>query len=240
VTKRWGEIDLGIDQLYSASIGRITVQLIQEPQALRYSVDGAVKVSGWRTVQGSSGITLRPATADLPVVILPDEPISIFPGASVFFDVHLPVWLQVVSFANTRAQQLLLDIPSESQKRTWFGSPEAGEPAYVFRFKPFQNDPVSDNRLRVPLQIKNSSPGMLWFDRFLLRVNQLDIAVNDDSPITNEVTVTFKGTDQFSQISIGEIPEYNGAQAAVMTPRRLSGSADFLRKSFLFLRDLTG
>jgi hypothetical protein len=188
----------------------------------------------------TSRLVLRPATPDLPVVLRPERPIAFLPGTRREYDILLPPWCVLAvdhSGKNGNTSRVLLDVPSRPLKRTWFGNQENGELAWSVHFAPDSRDSPGQQQLIVPLTIENSSHTVLWFERLLVRVVHLDVYRCGERLVTNGVTVNFKGTEQFSQITFAPSPPARFSAVERMAARRLQASSDLIRKSFLWLKD---
>ncbi len=245
----WGDVELEPGKDRSVSVGEVELRFARNEADWRVGYFGRIVgdsglVEGWRTVPGT-GLApprLLPATPDLPVVLKPDTPVALVPGASVHYEVSLPIWVRV-TVAGKRGRDLftdtLADLPSHMIKRTWFGTPETGEVAYGWRFSPENSRSPRRDEFSVPLTIRNRSESVLWFERLLLRVVHLDLYGTGSGVTSNSVTVSFKGLEQYSQITWGDGQSLIRAGYRKLAGCREPASNDIIRKSFIWLRDLT-
>lgn len=245
----WGVVSIEPGSDRSITIGDLDMRFVRHDHEWRVglfgkTVTGGGLTEGWRSLPslGNSLPHLVPATPDLPVVLKPDNPIALIPGATVKYEVTLPIWAKIV-VSGKRGREVatdtLADLPSHLIKRTWFGTAETGEVAYGWRFSPESNRATRRDEFTVPLTIKNRSDAILWFERLMLRVVHLDLYQADGGIVSNSVTVNFKGVEQYSQITWGDGRSLVRSGFNKISSCRESASNDILRKSFIWLRDLT-
>ena len=246
----WGTLALepGLEQ--TVSLGETEIRLVAEDDRYRVHVSGsaiertATAVVGWRDIFTKPGTSLsvEPASPDLPVVLKPREPIALGPGRTVHYEVLVPTWLRLLEVTTdarkTPRKTVLLDLPTRVLKRTWFGTAESGEVAYGWGFDSRSRESYQRHHLVVPLEIRNQSQSVLWFERLLLRVVHLDLFRVHSRIETNAVTVTFKGSEQLSNINYQSTQDKQLQGAVLVGDRRTEANPDILRRSFLWLRDL--
>ncbi len=246
----WGQLSFEDPEEVALTLSDLEIRIVHKDGSYRVHLDGAPMknqagvLPGWNEihVSPSAVLTLEPATPDLPVVLRPQEPIAVAPGASISYRVQLPLWVRLVSVPHESRRGLetvaLFDVPTAALKRTWFGSRESGEIGYSWKFLPRSKERYQRHLFTVPLTIRNSSQSVLWFERLFLRVVHLDLYRVNRQLETNQVTVSFKGSEQLSQVSFE--PASNTAQrgAKLIAERREPANQDIIRRSFLWLRDL--
>ena len=247
----WGDISLQDPGETSLSLADLEVRVARRHGVYRIHLDGAVAnqlpaiPDGWREVHvgADTRLAIVPATPDLPVVLKPQEPIAVAPGQSVTYRVALPVWIRVVTLDRDQRrgarEETLLDLPVRTLKRTWFGTAEAGEVGYGWSFLPRAREAHLRHRFSVPLTVHNGSQSVLWFERLLLRVVHLDIYRVNAALESNGVTVSFKGSEQLSQITFEPASSVSARGGELLGGHRVSTSQDIIKRSFLWLRDLT-
>lgn len=109
-------------------------------------------------------LDLQPVSADRPIVVRPEHPLSVPPGEEVTLYLSLPVWMQIVA-----GKTPLEDIPSHRPSDTWFGpSTRDGELCYatktVGRLR-LANLPFRPHRSVTPLRIQNRAEDSLQLER---------------------------------------------------------------------------
>ncbi|MEX2442857.1 MAG: hypothetical protein WD492_04600 [Alkalispirochaeta sp.] len=247
----WGTIAFEDPEEVSFTLSELEVRIIHKDDSYRIHLDGNLLKnrvgisSGWNEVHipPSSALSLEPATPDLPIVLRPQEPIALAPGAEISYRVQLPLWVRLVAVPGRNRKgserDILFDLPAQTLKRTWFGTGESGEIGYSWRFLPRSTERYQKHLFCVPLIIRNSSQTVLWFERLLLRVIHLDLYRVARQIETNRVTVSFKGSEQLSQVTFE--PPASAAQrgAKLLSEHRETANQDIIRRSFLWLRDLT-
>lgn len=183
----------------------------------------------------------RPATPDLPLVLKAAEPFVLLPEATFFSRITVPVWIQLLAhLSHGQRSEPVLDIPTEALPRTWFGTNEVGELAYAMPFEPASETDYSPLKISVPVRITNASGSLLRFERFMLRVIHLDVFLSAGRLVANDVNISFRGADQLSHIVLSETSSLASSFARRITQKRVPANKDFIRKSFMWLRDLTG
>jgi hypothetical protein len=248
----WSPLALSDPGESTFSIGDLEGRVVLRDGCYRLHLDGKVVgetgpiPAGWRELHVAPSATLafEPATPDLPIVLKPQEAVAVAPDQTVRYLVRLPLWVRLI--ANTpyegrrgERQDVFLDAPTRELKRTWFGTSESGDVGYGWSFLPRVAAPPQRNLFTVPLTIINTSPSVLWFDRLLLRVVHLDLYRFGDHVESNGVTVAFKGVDHFSQITFEESHAITSRGGTLLSSRRVYAGQDIVRRSFLWLRELT-
>jgi hypothetical protein len=247
----WGTIAFEDPEEVSFTLAELDVRIIHKDGSYRVHLDGPPLKnrlgisSGWNElhIPPSSVISLEPATPDLPIVLRPQEPIAVAPDAEISYRVQLPLWVRLVAVPQRNRKSsdpdVLFDLPTQALKRTWFGNGEAGEIGYSWRFLPRSAERYQRHLFSVPLTIRNSSQTVLWFERLLLRVIHLDLYRVNRQIETNKVTVSFKGSEQLSQVTFEPPGSATNRGAKLLSEHREPANQDILRRSFLWLRDLT-
>jgi hypothetical protein len=244
----WGALSVDIDEEQDFSIGDVALRVRRTPEDWRVMVEGSPVtdpgINGrWTVVRAreQTGIRILPATPDLPVVLKPEEPIALTPRATAQYDIVLPLWIRIFPCKEKNDSPVggdLLDIPTQLVRRTWFGTDEAGEVAYGWKFSGTRRYVRTADTFRVPLRIKNESDSILWFERMLLRVVHLNLYQIEGRLVSDDVTVAFRGAEQFSQVTYGSGKTQKPSRAHPIAVHRQSVSSDIIRKSFIWLRDL--
>lgn len=247
----WGTVAFEDPEELAFTLSQLEIRIVHKDGSYRVHLDGEplkgrVGVSsGWNElhIPAASVLSLEPATPDLPIVLRPQEPIVVVPGAKISYRVQLPLWVRLVALPEnnrkTTNRDMIFDLPTEPLKRTWFGNGESGEIGYSRQFLPRSKERYQRHLFSVPLTIHNASQTVLWFERLLLRVIHLDLYRVNRQIETNQVTVAFKGSEQLSQVTF-EPPNSAATRGAqLISERRVPANQDIIGRSFLWLRDLT-
>jgi hypothetical protein len=194
----------------------------------------------WITEKKENKLFLKPVLPDRALVIRPKFPVKIISGQEAMFFINIPVWLQLKA---GEEEKILCELPVEKMSNTWFGDFAQGELCYSHKTEiQLKPDMAADSELYAacPLKIKNDSKDILDFRRICLHVEYLNLYQGDKRLWTNRVNISFKGQDKASQINIGrKTPDY-GKNVKLISPSRLKADTSLFKKSFQFIKDLTG
>ena len=91
-----------------------------------------------------------------------------------------------------------------------------------------------------PVTVENQAPTNLDFRRICIRVEHLHVYRGVRRLWTNQVEVLFKGEDFASQINVLKYAPKLEASSERLCPAREPVERSLLKKSFSFLRSLTG
>jgi len=206
--------------------------------------DAEPKDAAWtRWVAGDDRplIHLIPALPDRPVVLRPRYPLHVPRGRSAQFFVNLPLWIRVQAGAPSATP--LTEIPAVVLSNTWFGAPTAGELCYALKTKaPRHLEEVSNHPYTVtcPVSVENQAPTDLEFQRLCIHVEHLHVYRGQRRLWTNQVEVVFKGEELVSQINIRRYAPVFEQTSERLCPARQPVDHSLLKKSFSFLRAITG
>ena len=180
-----------------------------------------------------------PLLPELPVMLRMDHTLIIAPREKISLSVSLPLIPALAVRGSRGKYQELIRYPLANLSKTWFGEPEAGEPAYSLSFSLDHTEKEDFSwKAACSLTIFNTSPELLHFQRLLLRVSQYSLYWKDDCFQSDEVTVKFRGMDQISQVSVGSQGE-TGDRGYLFSGPQIKKDTMGLRKSFYFLKSLT-
>ncbi len=188
---------------------------------------------------GQDTLELVPALPDKPIVVRPESVISIMPGREARLYCSIPLWLRFVSRQQAK-QELLHEVPSLQLSKIWFGDPLSGELCYSLDSqlsRSYEGFPPSSLSAVCPLQVRNGATERLLFERICVHVEHLNLYGSRDRLWTNQVNVLFRGADQVSQVTLSMKPPKD---TSLITPQRVKVSRSFIKKSFNFLRQVTG
>ena len=195
----------------------------------------------WVSGEEASVVRFLPAMPDRSVVVRPRYPLHVPTGTSVPFFVNIPLWVRVT--VGEENGNLLCEIPSVTLSNTWFGEPTMGELCYSLKTKALRNlEEVSNHPYMAtcPVRIQNQAPADLDFQRICIRVEHLHVYRGKDRLWTNQVDVVFKGEDLTSQVTIRKYAPVVEKNSERLCPARQPVDRSLLKRSFYFLRSLTG
>ena len=197
--------------------------------------------SRWISSGLSDQIRLVPALPDRSVVVRPKFPLNVPRGESALFYVNIPVWVRVN--VGEKSDLTLNEIPSVILSNTWFGEPTSGELCYALKTKALRDLEELSNHpymATCPVRVENQAPTDLDFQRICIRVEHLHVYRGARRLWTNQVEVIFKGEDFTSQINVLKYaPKLEGTSERLCAARE-PVERSLLKKSFSFLRSLTG
>jgi hypothetical protein len=203
-----------------------------DPQALETSVqipspeDCRPGDGGSLTRIGAGGtldsITVKPALADKPVVIRPDDPFYVMPGEKTTMYVATPLWFQLYRGKTTTK---IYDQPVYQPSLTWFGPDTmTGELCYasrVFGRLEFDEIMYRPHRAYTAILIKNESSESVLIERFNLPVPHLTLYKSGKGHLwTQRVTLEILGGVVPSELKLGgSAADQTGPLHQVAEPR---------------------
>lgn len=257
----WNPLEVRLERTYRASL--CTIQLwvkrsqadwyvAHRPAAAELPASGLQPVPAaeeprdaewvrWVAGQEEPTVHLVPALPDRPVVLRPRHPLNVPRGRSVLFFVNIPLWVRVLT--GPRPGTPLTEIPTIALSNSWFGAPTSGELCYALKTKALRNlEEVSNHPYMVtcPVSVENQAPSDLEFQRLCVRVEHLHVYRGQRRLWTNQVEVVFKGEDLVSQINIRRYAPVFEQTSERLCPAREPVDHSLLKKSFSFLRAITG
>ena len=186
----------------------------------------------------SPQLHLKPALADLPVVVRPEVELFLPSGEEARLFVSTPLW---VVLAVGPKSIPLADFPIRRSSETWFGpSTREGEVCYASRSraKLFLNE-VQSTQLRAitAVHVRNRAPGAFAINRIKVPAPQLSLHVAEGRLWTETLSIARTdddGTVTF-EIGSGTPPEVRQAER-IGGPRKLADRRDLLQSMGAFLR----
>jgi len=195
----------------------------------------------WVVAGDAMEVSLTPLMPDRPVVVRPGLSLRVPKGHEALFYVYIPIWLRVD--VGSARKTTLCEIPTTVLSNTWFGDQTSGELCYSLRSwakRRLEKVPYGWHQAACPVQVSNNSNSELDFQRFCLHVEHLAVYHTSTMLWTNKVQVVFRGEDQASQITISATAPGTGGAAVRISEPRKALQKSIVRKSFNFLRNLTG
>lgn len=165
-------------------------------------------------------LSLHPLTADRPVVVRPEHPLSVPAGEAVTLYVSTPLWIRIETDTTP-----LQDVPSHRPSDTWFGpSTREGELCYASRTAGrvrLANLPLRMHRAVTPLHVRNRADEPLPLERVQVPTQYLALyRTNDDLLWTERLTVDRARSDAGAEVHIESGPPDDVAGATrVQEPR---------------------
>ncbi len=223
--------------------GREQVEVPPAPLHPAQSTARVDRLTWNRWVAGEEAARMRlvPCMPDRAVVIRPRYPLNVPRGKEVLFFVSLPVWARVL--VGESESEALCELPAVVLNKTWFGDPITGELCYSLKTKVLRQIEMVENHAHqavCPVLIRNQAFADLDFQRICIRVEYLSVYRGLTRLWTNQVEVQFHGEELNSTIITGRgAPDFERA-AEKLSEARLPPERSLLKKSFSFLKALTG
>jgi hypothetical protein len=259
----WGNFELDNSTLYEAHFGKLALRLRPRADELQYAADISVsdfacsplhpvrwknafeELSWNRCILYEDKTTLRikPILPDKPVLVRTMTAVQIPAGKKTVFYFQMPIWVRLEIVTRKSGNIFLGDFPSESLSKTWFGNPLTGELCYALRTRAVRVEDelkAEPHVITCPLKIRNGTEAGLTFERINLQVEYMSVFASENRLWTNSASVVFRGADQFSQINFSSLPPKIARNPKKWSEPRLNIAKSIMRKSFLFLKKLTG
>ncbi|MBU6302966.1 MAG: hypothetical protein KGS60_15545 [Verrucomicrobia bacterium] len=198
----------------------------------RFSVD---------TLHADDRITLSPELPDRPIVSKPTSRIEIPAGTHARFYCGIPLNVRL-KIGPPESPLDLTSVPTRSLSRTWFGTPQQGEPCYATLTRAVRTqEELQPYLFRVicPVKIRNRSNAVLPFERICLRVQHLGIYQGKTYLWTNTSSVVKSTSQPLSQVTFSKGAPGEERDAVLITPpRERASGGNLLLRTFGNLRHL--
>lgn len=186
----------------------------------------------------SPQLHLKPALADLPLVVRPEVELFLPSGEEARLFVTTPLWLMLA--VGPKAIPLA-DIPLRRSSETWFGSStREGEVCYASRSraKLFLSEVQSTNlRAITAVHVRNRASGSFAINRIKVPAPQLSLHEADGRLWTETLSIARTDDDGTVTFEIGSAPPPEVRQARrIGGPRKLADRRDLLQSMGAFLR----
>ena len=250
----WGRYKIPGGETMKTSLGPITILLRKEGDEVRltHQREGiqAPRASGrrqpgewerWASSRDLEEVEFLPAFPDRPLVLQPENPFRLLPGARARIFVRVPVWLQVRIPGKEGA--LLEEFPTLILSDTWWGSFAEGEIAYWLHITARREatpDIFVPERILCPLALENRSPEDLPVEKILLRVSHLSVFRAAGSLWADEVKIRYRGEEEGSELEMtGRTPPEAPGATRLASPR-IPVARGFTARTFARLKALPG
>lgn len=191
----------------------------------------------WALAEGSAAISLSPVMPPLPLLLRPDNPYRVLPGATTRIYTRIPLWVRVKNGNNT-----LVDIPTVRQSTSWFGTPVEGELCLshyssVRRF--LTDDFYLPHLAGSVLEIWNASSHNLNFEKICFRTDILSVFSSRGGHLWTDTTrVVYRGSAMEGEVhATGKAPDEATDPVVVLGPR-VRRNDNVVARTFDMLRDI--
>jgi hypothetical protein len=159
--------------------------------------------SRWSAPENVDEIEILPAFPDRPLVLQPEDPFHLLPGARARIFVRVPLWVRV-TVPGVRGANLL-EIPTVRLSDTWWGTPQEGQLCYWLHIMARREALPSifrPDRIVCPVELLNRAKEDLPVEKTLLRVDHLSVFRGSSTLWSDEIRVQYKGEDEGSEIEM--------------------------------------
>lgn len=259
----WGSFELEGSSLYEVNLGNLFLRFQIRGDELQYAAESGdsgfactpLHPVRWKRTfedltwhrcilyEENTNLRIKPILPDKPVLVRTMKAVQIPPGRGTVFYFQMPVWVRLEIVTAKSGDILLGDYPTESMSKTWFGDPINGELSYALRTRAVrleENLKEESHVITCPMTIRNGTEVTLTFERINLQVEYMSVFSSGNRLWTNAASVVFRGPDQFSQINFSSLPPKIVRNPKKWSEPRLNIAKNLMRKSFLFLKKLTG
>lgn len=195
----------------------------------------------WNAGVLGNEISLKPVFPDRPVVIRPEQKITLLPKDEAVYFAGVPFWIQVT--AGTDPGRVLCEEKTSVMNNTWFGSPTEGQLCYSLQTWA-SRDPgrLAPRPFRAvcPIRIRNNSTTALEFERLCLRVDYLNIYAGERQLWSNECRVSYVSEEKTSEVDYDkDPPKFEKTINLVGPSRNTLGSGGIIARTFHSIRSFT-
>lgn len=188
----------------------------------------------------SHSLHVVPAFPNKAVVFRNNKNIKVSAGQSACLYFSIPLFLQFY-VSEVKEENLLLEVPLQRLSDTWFGPADSGEPAFSIGSSYAKTlaevRPVAWEAV-VPVEIINTSTGLLDLQRLILRVEDFSLYQKNRQLLSNYVSIEFKGQENAGSVNLTTRKDIHGQKPVVVSAARNNGSKNLLRKSFFFIKNI--
>lgn len=250
----WGRYRIPPDDPLQIQVGPLAVFVKKEGDEIWVAhhgieTEGAIpKVSDpglrwerWGASESLDEIEILPTFPDRPLVLHPENPFHLLPGAKARIYVRAPLWIRLQVPGRLGGE--LAEIPTLPLSDTWWGGPEDGELAYWLHIRARREAPQEiflPDRIICPLALVNRAEEDLPVEKILLRARHLSVFKGPGSLWSDEIRIRYRGEEEGSELEMmGKAPpEAPGAPR--LTPPRTPLAKGFTARTFARLKALPG
>lgn len=189
--------------------------------------------SRWALQREDFEVVLKPAMPDMQVVVKPDTPFRLSPGARVQIYTRIPIWITVHTSINP--DHTLMEVPAVELSRTWIGELAQGKPGYWLQTRARREadfDSTEPHLAVATMNISNESGEDLLIEKINVLVERLSLFHHAGRFWTDEMDVLYKGSDQHSEIIMKGLAPAVAPQAVFVRSPRLPMKKSFAERIF--------
>lgn len=178
-------------------------------------------------------LQLRPVMPDKPLVVRPEASLKIPPGRAATFFVSIPISIRVN--AGHEPPLNLVEVPTQTMSRIWFGDPMSGELCYTLHTRArreLDDQDIRPHRAVCAVWVKNESATELSLERLMLHVQHLAVYDSPKQLWTGGVQVRFRGDEQIAQVTFDEQPPEHEPVGKRLSEARQALPRNLLKRTF--------
>lgn len=197
--------------------------------------------SRWAAPGRTGELDIGPLPPDRPLVLRPEKPFHLLPGASARIYVRVPVWVQVRVAGATGP--LLYEIPSMVLSDTWWGTFTEGELCYWLPINARRTAPqetILPDRIVCPVELLNQAKEDLPVEKILLPSQHLTVFAGQECLWSDEVKVRHRGDEGGSVVEMTGRPPAEAGDARLLASPRTTAARSFTARTFARIRGFPG
>ncbi len=250
----WGHHPVAGNAPITVEIGRLSmaVQVQEDEIWIAHDRSGSGEVPStlppearqwnrWATPGSLEGLEILPAPPDRPLVLQPEKPFHLLPGARARIYVRIPLWVRLKVPGEKGA--LLQEIPSVVLSDTWWGSFTEGELCYWLPFTGRRSAPPEiflPDRMLCPMELLNQAREELPVEKLLLRCEHLTVFQGRECLWSDEVHVHHKGEEAGSVLAMSGMPPPEAPGAPMLASPRTPAARSFTARTFARIKGFPG
>ncbi|MDX9801739.1 MAG: DUF432 domain-containing protein [Spirochaetia bacterium] len=193
----------------------------------------------------SSGIILKPAMPDKPVIVQSQEEIRILERQKSSITVKIPANYRLYTESNNE-EKMLFEFPSEIMSKTWFGELLTGMMAYSLNTNIMAGNILTpgDNYIYCKIKIINTAKKSFNFKKLSIPVNNMNIyeSYGNDFKIfiTDNLLIEYADDDKI-KISVDDIELKSGNNKIIYeTQKSIQDKSILIKGVTSFIKTVTG
>jgi len=186
----------------------------------------------------SNSLLIAPALPAKPLVFK-GTGLNVLPGHSITIFLKIPLAFQIY-FSKIQPENLLREISYKRLSNTWFGEPDAGEPAFALGsdyFLKIEDIKINGLEAICPVNIKNSSNSILMVQRLIIRTENITLYKNEGKIVTSHVQIEHKA-DEGGSVEYHYSKTYNGEKQEILAKPRNNSENKILNINFHFIKNI--
>lgn len=188
---------------------------------------------------GSNTLIIAPALPAKPLVFKGTR-MSVLPNQKLTFFLKIPLAFQIY-FSKLQPENLLKEITYKRLSDTWFGEPDAGEPAFALGseyFLEMDEIEITDLEAICPVVVHNVSSEILNVQRLIIRDEYVTLYKNANKIVTSVVNVEFRGNNVASEVDYNYSKLYNGEKQEIIAKPRNTSGKNLRKLNFHFIKNI--